>query len=105
MKANSYVKAKFTVPIYTDRPNKNGLIYPRYALENALKNAKNLPLEVDNKCVGVVNSIGFNREVNEDGENEIVLDCYLMKSDFEYIVNKKHDNVIQDFEITSFSIM
>lgn len=103
---NNYIQTRLIVPIYTDRPNKDGMIYPKYAIENALKNTENIPLvnRVDDKCLGYIKSIGFKRDINEDGENEIILDCYLFNGGFEYIVNKKRDNVIQDFTITSFSL-
>jgi len=104
MKAEKYIRAKITIPIYTDRSNLDGCIYPKYAVENAFNNAENIPLTIENRCVGVVNSIGFNREVNEDDQNEAVLWCTLMKSDFEYIINKQNNNIIQDFKIVSFSL-
>lgn len=109
MRVDKLINATIKVPIYTDRPNYNGQIIPRYALEKALRNSNNTPLTIEDNngnrnCAGVINSIGFNREINEDGANEIQLHCSLYKSDFEYIVKKQYDNVIQDFEIIGFSL-
>lgn len=109
MKAEKIINATIKVPIYTDRPNYNGRIVPRYALEKALRNADNIPLTIEDEngnrnCAGIITSIGFDREVDESGANEIQLHCDLYKSDFEYIVKKQHDNVIQDFEIVGFSL-
>lgn len=47
-----------TIPVAYDKPDKNGNIYTREAIENAIKNFKpDMPLEDESgKCIGHVNS-------------------------------------------------
>ena len=42
------IEVTFKIPIPVDKPDLNGNIYTEYAIKNAYKNVKNIPIEIPN---------------------------------------------------------
>lgn len=106
-------KVKLTIPIPVDKPDKNGVIYTKEAIENAFNNLRvNLPIIYrDNESVinGVVigSTTGNSYITDYDSENQvykITVDGVIFYSGAELIVNEIQDNKITDFEIVSIGL-
>ena len=108
------IKVKLTIPIPVDKPDKNGVIYTKEAIENAFNNLRvNLPIIYrDNESVinGVVigSTTGNSYITDYDSENQvykITVDGVIFYSGgAELIVNEIQDNKITDFEIVSIGL-
>ena len=104
-------KVKLTIPIPVDRPDNNGVIYTKDAIENAVNNLRtNLPIvygddEADKKIIGT--TIGNSHIVTWDFENQIckmTVDGVIFYSGANIIVDKIEDDKITDFEIVSIGL-
>lgn len=104
-------KVKLTIPIPVDRPNNNGVIYTKDAIENAVNNFRtNLPIvygddEADKKVIGT--TIGNSHIVTWDFENQIckmTVDGVIFYSGADIIVDKIENDKITDFEIVSIGL-
>ena len=106
------IKAKITIPIPYDRPNRNGVIYTQEAVENAVNNLhKNLPIiyrDSDKEIGGINigNTTGQSHIVTWDFKNKV---CNLTVDGVicggpEYIINETNNGVITDFKITGFGL-
>lgn len=104
-------KVKLTIPIPFDKPDKNGVMYTKEAVENAVNNLrKNIPIvygdsETDKSIIGT--TTGDSHIVTWDFENQIckmTVDGVIFYSGAELIVNEMKDNKITDFEIISVGL-
>ena len=106
------IKVKLTIPIPIGKPDGNGLIYTKEAVENAVNNLHtNLPIVyADNECearpIGV--TIGNSHIVTWDEENQvcnITVDGIVLYGGASIIVDEiEEDGKISSFEVTSFGL-
>lgn len=105
------IKVKLTIPIPFDKPDKNGVMYTKEAVENAVNNLrKNIPIvygdsETDKSIIGT--TTGDSHIVTWDFENQIckmTVNGVIFYSGAELIVNEMKDNKITDFEIISVGL-
>lgn len=106
-------KVKFTIPIPVGKPDCNGVVYTKEAIENALNNLQtNLPIlykesnETDEKVIGV--TTGTSHIVTWDSDNQVckvTIDGIVFYSGAEIIVNEiTKDGEITDFRIASIGL-
>lgn len=104
-------KVKLTIPIPIDKPDNNGVMYTKEAIENAVNNLRtNIPIvygdgEADKKVIGV--TTGNSHIVTWDSENQvckITVDGVVFYSGAEIIVNEIEDGKITDFEIINIGL-
>ena len=104
-------KVKITIPIPIDKPDRNGVVYTKEAIEKAVNNLRtNLPIlygdgEADKKVIGATN--GNSHIINWDSENQIckmTVDGIVFYSGAEIIVNGFEDGKVTDFEIVSIGL-
>ena len=103
---------KFTIPIPIDRPDGNGVIYTKEAIERAVNNLPtNLPIVYgenecnDAKIIGA--TIGNSHIVTWDFENQVcklTIEGLIFYSGAEIFVNEIEDGKITDFEIRSIGL-
>ena len=107
------IKVKVTIPIPFGRPDKNGVMYTKEAVSNAVNNLnKNLPIiyrdndkEIDGVVVG--STTGSSHIATWDFENQVcnvTVDGIVFFGGTECIVNEINDGVITDFRITSIGL-
>ena len=106
-------KVKFTIHIPFDKPNKNGSIFTKEAVENAVNNiSKNMPIiykgnesEFSKRVIG--STTGNSHIATWDFENQVckaTVDGVVFHSGAEIIVNEIEDGKITDFRITSIGL-
>lgn len=104
-------RVKITIPIPIDKPDKNGVVYTKEAIENAVNNLHtNIPIlygdgEADKKVIGT--TIGNLHIVTWDSENQIckmTVDGVVFYSGAEIIVNDFEDGKVTNFEIVSIGL-
>lgn len=104
-------KVKLTISISFDKPDKNGVVYTKEAVENAVNNLhKNIPIiygdvKTNKNIIGA--TTGDSHIVIWDFENQIckmVVDGVIFYSGAEIIVNEMNNNKITDFEIVSIGL-
>ena len=104
-------KVKFTIPIPIDKPDCNGCIYTKEAVENAVSDLQtNLPIvykdnECDTKVIGV--TTGSSHIVTFDSDNQVcklTVDGIVFYSGAEIFVNEIEDGKISDFRIASIGL-
>ena len=107
------MKVKFTMHIPFDRPNKNGTVFTKEAVENAVNNIPiNIPIicvdnksKFGNKVIGT--TTGDSHIVTWDFENQVckmIVDGVVFRSGAEIVVNEIEDNKISDFRIVSIGL-
>ena len=107
------IKVKITIPIAFDRQDKNGVIYTKEAVSNAVNNLhKNLPIiyrnndsEIDGITIGT--TTGSSHIATWDFENQIcnvTVDGVIFFGGTECVVNEIKDGKVTDFEIVGFGI-
>ena len=106
-------KVKLTIHIPFDRPNKNGSVFTKEAIVNAINNAPtNSPIvyrdnksEFNNKVVGTTTD---NLHIAAwDSENQLwkmIANGIVFNSNADIIINKIEDGVISDFRITDIGL-
>ena len=105
-------KIKLTIPIPINRPDCNGVIYTKEAVEDAFNNLQtNLPVlykesaDADEKVIGA--TTGTSHIVTWDYENHIcklTIDGVIFHSGADIIVNEIKDSRISDFRITGIGL-
>lgn len=104
-------KVKLTIPIPIDKPDKNGVVYTKEAVENAVNNLRTkLPIvygdgEIYQGAIGV--TTGNSHIATWDSENQVcnmTVDGVVFYGGAEIIVNEIKDNKITDFEIVSIGL-
>lgn len=104
-------KVKFTIPIPVDKPDGNGVVYTKEAVENAVNNLQtNLPIvykdnDCDEKVIG--STTGNSHIVIWDNENQVckmIVDGVIFYSGAEIFVNEIEDGKISDFRIASIGL-
>ena len=104
-------KVKLTIPIPIDRPDKNGVVHTKEAVDNALNNLRTyLPIIYrDKECgaqlIGTVTS--KSHIVTWDFENQIcnvTLDGIIFRSGAEIIVDGIEDGKVTDFKIVGIGL-
>lgn len=103
---------KLTIPIPIDNPDKNGVVYTKEAVENALNNLQtNLPIvykgdvEEEESLIGV--TTGKTHIVSWDSDNQVckvTIDGTLYYSGAEIVVNEIENGEITDFRIKSIGL-
>lgn len=104
-------KIKFTIPIPIDKPDCNGVIYTKEAIEDAVTHLNtNLPIvykdnDTDTKVIGV--TTGSSHIATFDSENQvckITVDGVVFYSGAEIFVNEIEDGKVSDFRIASIGL-
>lgn len=105
------IKVRLTIPIPFDRPDLNGAIHTKEAIDNALKNMpENIPIvykdnDSETKVIGVIDE-PF-RGVSFDSKNqvcELSLNGTIFYAGASIIANEIEDGKITDFEIRSIGL-
>lgn len=95
-------KVTLTIPIPVGKPDLNGCVYTKEAVENAISNFRtNLPIVYKERVIGATS--GISHIVTWDSENQVcklTVDGVIFYSDAEIIVN----DITKDGEITDFRI-
>ena len=105
-------KVKLTIPIPINKPDCNGVVYTKEAIENAVNNLNtNLPIiymdnekEIDGMVIGTT---GTSHIVTWDDENQIckvTIDGIIFYSGAGLIVDGFEDGKVTDFRITSIGL-
>ena len=105
-----YIGVKITIPIPYDKPDQNGVIYTKEAVENAVNHLhKNLPIiDRDNgneEVIGV--TTGDSHIATWDFENQVckvTIEGAVFYGGTECIINKIKDGKITDFEIVGIGL-
>ena len=109
--ANELTKVKLTMHMSFDKPNRNGSVFTKEAVENAFFNLrKNLPIiysedGTNGKVVGV--TTGDSHIVTWDNENKVynmTVDGVLFDCNPLIVVNEIEDGNISDFRIVSIGL-
>ena len=106
--SNGNIKLKMTIPI--DKPDLNGVIYTREAIEKAVKDIKDSPIlyRDNDKCIdSVVIGHTVNSQYIETDESDMCkleIEGCVYYCGAELIVNEMEGNVVKDFRFTSFGI-
>lgn len=104
-------KVKFTISIPYDKPNKNGTMFTKEAVDDAICNLRrNLPIvynddETNSKVVGV--TTGESHIVTWDSDNQaykMTVDGVLFHCNPVIVVNEIEDGKISDFRIASIGL-
>ena len=107
------IKITITIPIPFDRPNKNGIMFTKEAVENAVTNIPvNMPiLYKDNKDeykdVVIGTTTGNSHIVTCDLKNQVykmTVEGVLFNSGVEMFVNEIEGNKISDFRIVGIGL-
>lgn len=107
------IKVKITIPIPFDKPDKNGTLYTKEAVSNAVNNLhKSLPIiyrnndsDIDGTKIGT--TTGLSHIATWDFENQVcnvTVDGIVFSGGTECIVNEIKDGKVTDFEIVGFGI-
>ena len=105
------IEVKITIPIPFDKPNKNGLIYSKSAVEKAADNLKTgIPIMCSNNnyvddVIGC--TTGKSHITTWDYDNnicKITVDGIVRYGEIEYIINSINEGTIHDFEIVGMGI-
>ena len=107
------IKVKLTIPIPIDKPDCNGVIYTKEAVENAVNNLRtDLPIlymdnekEIDGMVIGT--TTGTSHIVTWDDENQvckITIEGNVFYGGTSCIVNGFEDGKVTGFEITTFGL-
>ena len=111
--AEEFTKVKFAINIPYDKPNKNGTIFTKEAVENAISGLlANIPIiykdrknNFDDKVIDATTDSPC--IIDWDSENQICnmnIDGVVFHCGAEIIVNEIEDNIISNFEIRSIGI-
>ena len=110
---NDLTEVTLRIPIPIDKPNANGTIITKEAIENAIKNApSHLPIIYENgdknesKVIGSTNGLSIATSF-EYGERvcTMIANGFLYNCDVDIVVNKIKDGEISSFEITGVSLI
>ena len=107
------MNVKLTIPIPIEKPDKNGNVYTKEAIENAVNNLHtNLPIiykdnenENEDKVIGI--TTGTSHIVTWDSENQVckvTIDGVVFYGGTECIVSKIKEGKVADFRITSIGL-
>lgn len=108
-----FTEVKFTINIPFDKPNKNGTIFTKEAVENAINNfPMNTPIiykdsknKFGDKVIGITTDNPY--VVDWDSENQVckmTIDGLVYHCGAEIVVNEIKDNSISSFEIRSVGV-
>lgn len=105
---NENSKVKITFPIPVDRPNRNGTIFTKQAVENAVNNLhRNLPIiydgETESGVIGV--TTGTSHIATWDDDNrvcKVTVEGVVYNGGPELAVHKTKDGKVSSFEIVGF---
>ena len=106
-------KIKLTIPIPVNKPDCNGVMYTKEAVENAVNNLNtNLPIiyrdnekEIDGMVIGT--TTGTSHIVTWDHDNQVcnmVIDGVVFYGGAELVVNEIKDGVITDFSFSGIGL-
>ena len=110
MRTNN-IKVKLTIPIPFDRPDLNGAVHTKEAIDKAITNMpSNIPIvygdnDSNQKCIGVIDE-PF-RSIRFDSDNqvcELSLNGTIFYAGASIIANEIEDGKITDFEIRSIGL-
>lgn len=105
------IKTKFTIPIPVNKPDCNGVVYTKEAVENAIgKLRTNLPIlyqdnECDAKVIGA--TTGLQHIAVWDSEKQVyklTIDGVVFYGGADICVNDIEDGKISSFEITGIGL-
>ena len=107
------IPISFTMSLPYDKPDKNGNVYTREAIENALKRCPKIALIVEcfnnklpEKIIGYTNGTPY--AIQADEESKIIrynIDAHILHGGLNGIVKCHNDKgEITEFEITSFGV-
>lgn len=105
------VKVKITIPIPYERPDKNGVMYSKEAVEKAVNNLQmNLPIVYrgnESQVIVIGYTIGKPHIATWNVEKQvcnITTDGVVYYGGTECIVNEMEDGVVKDFSITGIGL-
>lgn len=103
---------KLTLALPYDRPNHNGVVYTKEAIENAFANsAPYLPILIRNDATQkteFIGSTGTTHSFDCDEKNKtcyVTIDGNIYYAGADIVINEMHDREVTDFEIRSISIL
>ena len=105
-------KVKFTIPIPVNKPDCNGVVYTKEAVEQAINNLQtNIPIvfkediKSNEKIIG--STTGTSHIVTWDFDNQVcnvTVEGILFYSGAEIFVNEIEDGKVSDFRIASIGL-
>ena len=108
---DNLIKIKITIPIAFNTPNKNGAVFTKEAVENAINNfSVNSPIiykDQDSRFQDKVIGIVTDNVSTWDFENQVcrmAIDGVVFHSGANIVINKIEDGKITDFEIRSIGL-
>ena len=104
---DEFARVKLTINIPFDKPNRNGMVLTKEAVEKAVKNLHdNLPIVYKNKSKDVTEVIGYTDEESRiaiwDFENQVcklITDGVVFNCGVEILMNEIIDSKISNFKI------
>ena len=116
---DEFTKITLTFPIRCDRPNRNGTVFTKEAIEHAFTSSNtNMPIIMRGDTNRDEEFVYFNDRVigctdptyyiDYDDENkmcEVTLTGHIFDMVPDIVINETNDNKITDFEIRSISIL
>ena len=97
------IKVSMEIPLPVDKPDENGLIYTKEALENAAKDAVDKPIEII-RDDGTSTIIGHTTKVDFTGEESYMVEGVVYYGGTEEIVELADERRIVNMEITGFGL-
>lgn len=106
------LKVKLTIPIPVGKPDCNGIVYSKKAVENAINNLhKNLPIiyrddEIEEEVV-IGNTTGNSHIVTWNSENQVcnvTVDGVVYFGGAECIIKEMDNGVVTDFDIVAIGL-
>ena len=108
------IEVKFTIPIPINRPDGNGVIYTKEAIEKAIDNFNyGMPIIYRDDVDSLVDNakvVGFTKsfsDVTWDDENQVckmTLDGVVFYGGTDCVFNEIKDGIVKDFRITSVGL-
>lgn len=107
------IPVKITMPIPYDKPDRNGVIYTKDAVRNAVNNlSKGMPIvfrdngDYDARVIGATSTTKEPVVIWDDANQicQVLIDGSLMAGGTECVVNKIDNGTVLDFEITGLGV-
>lgn len=112
---DEFVKVTLTFPMRCDRPNRNGTVFTKEAIQNAFGSSDpQMPIvgqsgmrasEYDDRCTASTTPTYYLDYDEQNGVCEATVTGYLFEAGLNIKVNEMQNNKITDFDIVSVSIL
>lgn len=98
------IEVTFKVPMPIDRPDKNGVMYSKEAIDKAIENMINAPIvQHDANDFEKTTVLGVVTDAKRKGDYAIIDGCLWFGGTCESVVMDEN-NVVTSFEVSEFSI-